>query len=202
MQILNKNALKNLSKTKYFNVVKFKDEKTQKFTTLILTLAALSILGLFAINPTLSTIIRLQKELDDNQLIEQKLSQKINNLTNLQRQYVELRDDLPIVYAAIPKTPEAPLLIAQIQSAAQNSDITLINVQTFQVEIEKPGVQKKYSSFSFSLTADGEYDNLMQFLDDLTNMERIVAVDIISITEQTGETNLQLTFKGRAFFNK
>lgn len=202
MQILNKNILKNKTLTKYFDVVNFKEERTQKFTTLVLTLAALSILGLFAINPTLSTIVRLQKELEDSKLVDQRLTEKINNLTLLQQEYVRLENDLPVVYAAIPQTPEAPLLIAQIQSAAEKSNVILINTQTFQVEIEKPGIQKKYSAFSFSLTADGQYQNLLQFLSTITNMERVVSVDIISITEKTGDVNQQLTFKGRAFFNK
>lgn len=202
MQILNKGAIKNLSKSKYFSAVDFKEEKTRKFTTLVLTIAALSILGLFAINPTLTTIVRLQKELEDNKLVDEKLAQKITNLSSLQRQYVELEKDIPAVYAAIPQTPEAPLLIAQIQAAASKTNISLINVQTFQVELEKPGIKKQYSSFSFSLTADGQYQNILQFLEVLTNMERVITVDIMSITEKTGETNLQLTFKGRAFFNK
>jgi len=202
MQILNKNIFKNKTLTKYFNIVDFKEERTQKFTTLVLTLAALSILGLFAINPTLSTIVRLQKELEDSKLVDLRLTEKINNLSSLSQEYTTLKLDLPIVFAAIPQTPEAPLLIAQIQAAAANSNVILINTQTFQVEIEKPGIEKRYSSFSFSLTADGQYQNLLQFLSTITNMERVVSVDIITITKKTGDTNLQLTFKGSAFFNK
>lgn len=202
MQILNKNTFKNKTLTKYFNLIDFKEERTRKFTTLVLTLAALTILGLFAINPTLSTIVKLQKELEDSKFVDDKLTLKINNLSALQREYAQLETDLPIIYAAIPQTPEAPLLIAQIQAAAAKSNVSLINTQTFQVEIEKPGIAKKFSSFSFSLTAEGQYQSLLQFLLLITNMERVVSVDIISITRKTGDSNLQLIFKGRAFFNR
>lgn len=202
MKILNKNSLKSLIKPGYFNLVDFKEERTQKFTTLILTLAALTVLGLFAINPTLSTIVRLQKELEDKTAVDNKLTQKINSLSSLQNEYTAMENDLPIIYAAIPQTPEAPLLIAQLQEAASRSNVELLNTQTFQVDVEKPGVTKRFSAYSFSLTADGQYQNLLQFLSTITNMERVISVDIISITRKTGETDLQLTFKGRAFFNR
>ena len=42
-----------------------RQEKTKKFTTIVLTLAASIILGLFAVNPTLSTVANLQKQIDE-----------------------------------------------------------------------------------------------------------------------------------------
>lgn len=211
MQILNKQSLRSgdlnkvfreITSVKYFNLINLKEERTQKFTTLILSLAALSILGLFAINPTISTIVKLQKEIEDSNFVDRKLIDKINNLSKLQQDYELLKTDLPIIFAAVPQNPEIPLLVAQVQAAASNANTTLINVQTFQVELEKPRIPKKFSSYSFSLTADGSYENLLKFLSSLTNMERVVGADIISVTRKAGGTNLQLTFKGRAFFNK
>lgn len=202
MRILNNKFFRDISKTKYFDFVDFKEERTKKFTTIILSLAALSILGLFAINPTISTIVKLQKEIEDSKFVDQKLVEKINNLSTLQQEYELLKADLPIIFTAVPTNPEIPLLVAQIQAAASNSNVVLINIQSFQVEIEKPKVPKKFSSYSFSLTADGSHSNLLNFLSIITNMERVIAVDIISITRKTGDANLQLTFKGRAFFNK
>lgn len=202
MKILNKITLNNLKVPNYFNFVDFKEERTRKFTTLVLTLISLTVLGLFAINPTISTITKLRREIDDSKAIDDKLTQKINNLSSLQNEYIALEDELPIIYAAIPQTPEAPLLIAQLQEAAAQTGVELLNTQTFQVDVEKPGVSKRFSAYSFSLTADGQYQNLLQFLSTITNMERVVSVDIISITRKTGETDLQLTFKGRAYFNR
>ena len=197
-----KKGFKEVVSVKYFNFIDFKEERTKKFTTLVLSLVALSILGLFAINPTISTIIKLQKEIEDSKFVDQKLVDKINNLTKLQQEYELLKTDLPIIFSAVPQNPEIPLLVAQVQAIAVKEGVNLINIQSFQVELEKPQVIKKFSSYSFSLTAEGSYDNLLRFLSTITNMERVVAVDIVSITRKTGDSNLQLTFKGRAFFNK
>ncbi len=180
----------------------FKEERVQKFTTLVLTLVALSFFGIFAINPTISTIVKLQKELADNNFVDQKLQQKISNLTTLQQKYTALQNDMPFILAAIPKTTQIPLLAAQIQSVAKNSNTDIQNFQTFQVEVENPTSKKTYSSFSFSLSAEGNYDNLSNFLQNISSMQRIVSIDILSLIKKTGGGGLLLTLKGRAFFNQ
>lgn len=197
----NKDSLKNI-RLRYLKFLPdFKAEKARKITTLIMTLASLSFFGLFAINPTLSTIAELNKELDDMRLVDQRLSDKINNLTVLQQKYTNLQADLPIIFTSIPKDPEVPLFVAQTQAVANSASVSLESLQTFEVEVNKNPNLKKYSSFSFALTADGNYNNLNNFLSNLSNMQRIVEVDIISLTRKTGSADLlQLTLKGKTFF--
>ncbi len=202
MKILSKNIFKILPVGKFDLLPDFKEERTQKFTTLVLTLVALSLFGLLAINPTLSTIAKLKKQVSDNNFVDQKLQQKINALTALSQKYTSLQNDLPIITAAIPKNPEIPLLVAQIQATSKNSNVSLNSLQTFQVEIEKPKIQKKFSSFSFAFSADGSYNDLLKFVSLVSNMERVVSVDILSLTKRTGSNLLELTFKGKAFFNQ
>lgn len=202
MKIINKDSFKN-TRIKYLQLLPdFKAEKTQKFTTLILTFFALSFFGLFAINPTLSTIAELNKQLEDNKIIDEKLAQKISNITTLQQKYVALQPDLPIIFASIPKSPEIPLFVAQIQATAVNSNTTLETLQTFPVDVNKNPAQRQFSSYSFALTADGNYNDLSNFLSGLSSMQRIVEIDIISLTRKSGVSNsLQLTLKGKTFFS-
>lgn len=210
MQILSKDFLKKLTKNvarerlgKYLESIDFSQERTQKFTTIVLTLIALSLFGLFAINPTISTIVKLRKEISDNKFIERQLQQKINNLSTLQEKYGLLQNDLPLILSAVPIKPEVPLLVALTQTAAKNSNVTLDSLQTSQVDLEKPGIAKKFSSFSFTLNADGTYNDLIKFITTITNIQRVVSLDSISITRKTGPTNLlQLNLKGRVFFSQ
>lgn len=202
MKIINKDSFKN-TRLKYLQLLPdFKAEKAQKFTTLILTFFALSFFGLFAINPTISTIAELNKQLEDNKVIDEKLAQKISNITTLQQKYTALQPDLPIIFASFPKMPEIPLFVAQIQAVAANSNITLETLQTFPIDVNKNPVQRQFSSYSFALTADGNYNDLSNFLSGLSSMQRIVEVDIISLTRKSGVSNsLQLTLKGKTFFS-
>ena len=183
----------------------FKQEKTQKYTSVILTLTASILLGIFALSPTLSTITSLQKQLEDDKFVEQKLSEKINNLSLLQQAYSSLEDDLPAVFNAIPEKSEIPLLAASIQGLANESNVKLSNFQTLPAEVsEKAILAKKFASYDFNLTAKGDYQNMLIFLDKLVNFQRVTTVGNIAIakTIEINITNLQLSIRGTAYFKK
>ncbi len=180
----------------------FKKEETQNYTTLILTLITLSFFAIFAINPTITTIVHLQKQLTDSQFVEQKLQEKITNLTKLQLQYELLKNDIPIVLDALPQMPKAPLLTAQIQGVAGKSNVSITQLQLFQVELTKNETKSgSYNSYAFSLGVEGTKDNLLQFLSTLINFQRIATIDSISMGKTKDPTLLQLSIRGQTYFN-
>jgi Tfp pilus assembly protein PilO len=185
---------------KYLELIPdLKQEKAQKYITIVLTLATAIILGLLAINPTFSTIANLRKQIDDNNFVEQKLQLKINNLSILQQKYNTIQADLPIVNDAIPTTTQIPLFIAAVQSIAKDSSLTLTSLQTSEVSLsESPTL--KYSSFDFTLTATGTYDNMLNLLSRVTNFQRAVALKNIILSTRNG--TLQLSLKGTVFFKQ
>jgi Tfp pilus assembly protein PilO len=205
MATLSKNLFRDIKKNKYFELLPdFKAEKTKKITTLILTLVALSFFGLFAISPTLSTIARLQKELEDNKFVDQQLQTKINNLSALQQKYSTIQGDLPFIYSSVPKSPEIPLLLAEIQGLTKQYNLKITSLQAFEAEVEKKQNDKKeYSSFMFGVSIDGSYDNIKNFINSIIKMQRIINVEVLSIGEKSGDTtDLQMHLKGTAFFKK
>jgi Tfp pilus assembly protein PilO len=201
------NILKTAKKEEYSKylvfVPNFKAEKTQKFTTIVLTLTASMVLLIFAVNPTLSTISNLQKQLEDNRFVERQLEQKINNLSVLQQKYSEVQQDLPIVYDAVPKDPRVVTLVSEVQGIAQDSGLILTNFQTFEIETSQKSIAgKKYSSYDFTASAEGSYENMKRFLDNLIGFQRIITINNMSITRQQtfGSSILQLSVKGTAYF--
>lgn len=201
--------LKTLKKDEYHKYLElmpdFKQEKTQKYITIVLTLLASIILGVFALGPTLSTIASLQKQLEDDKFVEQKLREKINNLSLLQQKYSSIQTDLPIVYDALPKISQIPLLTAQIQAVANDSSVKVTNFQTFQAEVSHTAVStKKFASYNFSVTVQGSYQNMTVFMDKLVSFQRIVTIENVSVTKVTGlnATDLRLAVKGNAYFKE
>src|SRR3989344_147063 len=150
---MKKDFFKHLPKSRYFEIVpKFQQERVQNYTTLVLTIIALIFFGLFAINPTISTITNLQRQLDDSRLVYQKLSEKRANLLTLQQAYTSLENDLPYLFAAIPEKPTLTLLIGQLQALAKDKNLTLSRIQTYQIELTKENdASLKYSSFAFAV---------------------------------------------------
>lgn len=202
--LLGKNVFSNLQKSKYWEMLpNLKEEKTKNFTTLILTLVALSFFGFFAISPTLSTIAQLRRQIGDNEFVNKKLEEKIQNLSLLQREYGLLEKDLPIVFAGVPQAPSAPLLVGQIQFLALQSSLAITRLQVFQVELSQKIDKNEPSSFAFSLEAQGTTPQLTNFLNSLLGFERIITLENISLAKSSDkEEVLKLDLKGRAYFKK
>jgi len=197
-------VFKNIKNSKYFELLPdFKNEIAQKFTSFVLTLVALSFLGLFAINPTLSTIARLRKELSDNKITDQQLQDKITNLAILQQKYNSLQNDIPSVLASVPNNPDVPLFLAQLQSVIDNTNLIITSLQSYQVETVNPkAANKKYSSYSFSFSGNGSYENISRFISTLLNMQRIISIENFSIGKSNQPGLLQLTLRGTVYFKE
>lgn len=190
---------------KYFPTLPYlTPERSQKFFGIVLTLCALSLFGFFAIKPTVSTILKLQKELADNLFVFNQLEIKIKNLTELRKLYFNLQQDLPTIENTITTQPDVHLLFAQIQSVAQASNITITKLQNFEVEIlrNKISAGKNYYSYSFSIAGTGSFENISGFISTLTSMERIINIDTFSINNVTDQNKESQGFniQGTAFF--
>lgn len=193
---------KNFSLYKNFLPL-LKQEKTQNFTTIALTFVTLSFFGLFAINPTITTIARLQKQLSDNQYVDQKLQEKIGALNSLQNQYTQLKDDIPIVLTALPIKPDAVLLTALLQGVAIKNHIIITRLQIFQVELTKIKNEKNmYNSFPFAIEIEGTKNNLTDFLSALVNFQRIASIDDISFGKTKTDTIFHMSLRGEAYFKQ
>src|SRR3989344_3532399 len=185
---------------KYFPTFPYlTSERSKKFFGIILTFFAF-----FAIKPTVSTILKLQKELSDSQFVFDQLEIKIKNLTTLRKQYSNLQDDLSIVTSVITIQPDVHLLFAQIQSIAQTSNIAIKKLQNSEVEVLRndKSVNKNYYSYSFTIGGSGSFENILRFVQMLTNMERAINIDTFSINNIADQKNDSLGFdiQGIAFF--
>lgn len=197
-----KNIFQNLYSSKYLqNLPDFKEKKTQAFTTLVLTLIAISVFTIFAISPTLSTIANLQKQQEDNSFVEKKLQEKLRNLVILQNQYNLIQRDIPFVFDAIPKQPNVPSFIGQLSALATQKQVQVSRLQSFPVELSKNIAPAKYGSFVFSIDVAGSYPNLLAYLDAITKFQRIITIDTISIYKGDEKIPvLHLQVRGKAYF--
>lgn len=201
---LPKSYFENLSASKYREYLKLlpsmEKENTRLFVTLALTFGALTFFGIFAINPTLTTIFELQKELEENQMVDQQLTSKINNLSQLQQQYNELESELPIIFEAIPETAEAPLLSAQVESLAAQYNITITTYRVAEVQLASNKQSSKTVSYTFTLQGQGQYQNMIAFSQALANISRIITVESMSIGRDGKANDLVLTLRGRQYY--
>ena len=202
-----KKILQNLTPQQYKEMLKLlpdmHKEKNRAITMLTFTFLALAILGLFAINPTLGTIFELRKQIDESEFIYEQLTTKMNALSNLQQQYSALSNDLPVVYDAMPKEAQAPLIVAQIQSLAQKANVTIKTLRVDKIALtEGNPTDQNALSFTLSLDAEGEYNALTTFASQLTQFSRIVTIESVSITKNQERNTLVLHVQSREYFKK
>ncbi len=205
MGLFNKKIVKNFTKERYMALVRshprLKEERTHIYIMLILTLISLSFLGIFAINPTLTTIFELNRKLKDSEFVSDTLKIKIANLSSLNTEYEALINTWPLVAYAVPEHPEAVKLFGQLQAIAEISNTTITDLRSSSLDLPKSNSKKtiipKSDSFVFNVTAKGSKDNLTQFANLVLNFDRIIRLESISYNNESQES---ITIQGRVFF--
>lgn len=202
MTLFNKLVFKDFAKARYLEIVKryprLQEEKTQMYLMLSLTFLSLSFLGIFAINPTLTTITELNKKLEDSKYANDSLKSKIANLSTLNTQYRTYNDFWPLLDNAIPYDPQVANVLGQIQSVAKDNNVSVFSLQSYDVELTKRSSNlQKESSFVFSVTVEGTEENLLNYLQAISAFNRTISIESISFIH---ENTQRLTVRARAFF--
>lgn len=193
------NALLRQAAMKVFPMLK--QERTQTFLIIILTLAAISMFGLFAINPTIVTIIQLKKQVADNKLVQNKLQQKITNLSILQGKYDQIQPALALVLAAVPSSPNITEFIGKVQGLAAKNNVKVIAIQSNPLTLT-PNQTGKAASVPFSFSVQGAHNNVVTFIGAFFSFDRIVTIDAISVNTTVTDqgTATQALIQGKAIF--
>lgn len=201
---LPKNYFENLSATKYREYLKLlpnvEHDHTHLFIMLALTFFALSFFGIFAINPTLTTIADLKKQVADNKQADADLTTKLANLSNLQQQYNVMAEDLDRIYAAVPKTADVPLLSAQIEGLAKKHKLTVTNFRVGEVQLVSTKKTGKTNSYVFTMQATGNYNDMLAFSNELANITRLVTIESMEIGRDSKTNAIVLTIRARQYF--
>lgn len=174
-------------------------KEASAYLYLILTFFTVSFFGFFVLKPAFSTITILQKQLTDSKNVYKALQAKISALQSLSQEYVTLEPNLPLVYQAIPVSSEIPLLTGQLQSLARENKLSLSQFSTYQIEYYPLSTQDKLYGYSFSLEVQGQQQDINDFLNKVTNFNRIISIDRVTTGKtETGQLNLSLS--GKAYF--
>lgn len=179
-----------------------KKEKSQKYLYIILSASASIFFLIFAIMPTITTITELIKQREDARFVHSKLSEKVRSLSNLSSEYQEIEEDIPLILDAVPQNPEAPTLVGQIRTIAIGSEVEITKIEILPV-ILSSGNASKSSMFVFDISGTTSFENSKTFLDNLTSMQRALAIKSIQITSSKKVNEaVDFVFKGEAYFKK
>ena len=189
--------------------------KHHVYSATVFSFLAVSLFGWYAIRPTVQTILYLRREIKDNEVVNQKLEEKISALVEAQANYQNVEPQLPVVNQTLPQNPNVIALIVQLRNLAIISGASLSGVQVPTVPILGQDAtssalttvkQAKLTDFPLSVTVSGLFPNIQSYLQGLISMRRIIAIDSFSVSKSkelsgtTGSNMLQLTLKLKGYY--
>jgi Tfp pilus assembly protein PilO len=179
-------------------LLKFYDKPIAKVSLeLVFTILAVVVFALFAIRPTIQTMGKLIKELEDKEALYQKLNQKVAALESVSSQYQLNQERLQILDEVIPPTPRFEEALTIIEKFASEGQLTIVSLQAKEVPKEPindvPFEQKSRVSRPIVLTVTGDYPAIRELIEKIQGVRRALIVDtvVFSVTEQRSRKVLQ-----------
>lgn len=172
----------------------------------IFSLIAMIVLLLFAIRPTISTVVELQKSIEDNKKVLATLTTKAQNLTEGKRNLDNMN---PVIIqkinSSLPDKPNITILIASLNQASGSvASISALQIQPITL-INNASLEQKNKTtigeINFSYNIQGSYQNLLTTLYNLNKAGRLINIDSINLSKQTqGVTSLSIN--GKSYYLK
>ncbi len=167
--------------------------RAQNYTAVIFSFLVISLFGLYAIRPTIQTILTLKREIQDKTEISQKMEEKIAALIEAQAAYSEVEGSLPLINQALPDSAEAIPLIIQLRNLANITGVELVAAQLPAVPLlgkeATPAAKSKIptaangkeQALDFSIGITGPYTSIQAFLAGIQEMRRIVTIKSLGV---------------------
>ena len=186
------------------------------YLELMLSLGTITIFAVFAIKPTILTILDLNNEIKGKENTIQKLDQKINDLKTASSLLQKESSSLIFIKQSVPSGPNVELIISQIEKLAQSNSVNLTSLSASDVFLKGSSASKKkisdlaplsggVSELPISFSATGTYQGLYQFLQSIENLRRPIKVDafIFNSSKTTDNSKIiTLTVSGRTPYEK
>lgn len=180
------------------------------YLELTLSIFTIIIFAIFAIKPTILTVIELNNEIKAKNLLVNELNQKIKNL-QLAGQILQTNaSDLIYLEQALPDTARPENLIKQFEILALESSIEIVGISSSDVTISgvngsknKPKTESSVAlsadELPFSISVKGDYLSLLNYLKKIESLRRPIKVDSIAFNSNTTDTGkiISLTLNGR-----
>jgi type IV pilus assembly protein PilO len=148
-------------------------------------------LGYFLlVGPKKGNIDNLQKEIVSTENKIESEKNTYQRLTEIKNRSAEFEARLAALQGKIPEEPELPSLIRNIQAAADvgtGAGLPWLSFAPGTVGSEQAGL----SSYTFSMSVGGFYDEVVDLIYRLESMQRAVAVTGVSLSTTTSILNME-----------
>lgn len=195
--------------SRYYTYIKpiAENKVVRSITPYIFGLITIMILIIFAIRPTVSTIINLQKNITDNKQVLQKLEEKAQNLIEGKKNYENLPPDIKLkINNFIPTKPSITSIISDLEDSSKSqASASALQIQPLTL-IDYKAQENNKTKFSlgevnFSYNVSGSFINLLKTLQNINSQSRLIQIDNAIINKQPSNPTV-LSITGKAYYLK
>ncbi len=191
---------------RYFTYIKpiTKMPIVKTYGSLVITLIGMLIFSLFAIKPTIETILVLQKKLADSNEVLTKVNQKAENLSLGKKNYDDMDPNVKkTVQAAIPDNANLGAVVSEIELSVKQNDATIsaLQIQPLVIEKKDPAVfVSQLDEVTFTVNIEGEYPGLLNILQAITKSPRIISINNLNFTSLNEGESLLMSISAKAYY--
>lgn len=173
-----------------------REPKKKAYTMLGLTLLSLVTFGSFAIRPSLVTIFRLNKQVEETKKANEQLAKKIQSLYQVQDQYKKAKKDLYLFDLSLPTKKDVPQLLEKLTLLSGKAHVTIKSIRFGKLQSDPRSKELQILPLDINLT--GNFIEVSEFLKLLENSLRqmdIKSIDFVSRSSREGvavEVHLRL----------
>lgn len=180
-----------------------KNRYVKAYSSVVFSLIAITFFSLFAIKPTFKTIIALQKNIEEQKQVLEKLTDKSKNLEIAIKNYKALDPQIKSkIETLVPNKPEAVSFAKDLTTIAKINQATVsgINFQPFEIinGAKLPTQESDLKELAFTFNLSGSYPSMLKTLDSLSNSSHLILLDTVSISK--GEKGLIMNVVGRTIY--
>lgn len=192
---------------RYFTYIEpvMKAPLIKTYGSLILTILTLSIFTIFAIKPTIETIIILQKKLADQQQILAAVNKKSQNLSLGSNNYKTLvaQGIKEKINSQVPNSAAIGELSKSLEDSAKvpQASISAIQYQTITISPATSSATPTLMEIPFIYNIEGTYSALLTVLQNLDTGSRLITINSLNFAKLE-EGNLLLSVSGKAYYLK
>lgn len=172
----------------HINAIRESKTKMSSYITFGVSLLISILLIIFALKPTISTIIKINKEIKQKQTISTQLKNKIDALANLDKEYKDSKEKFDTLEFVFPEEQAFTLFLSNMEPILSRNGFELSSINFDNYDGETYSLAPKVLAPSFmSISARGDYSNLLNLLKDLEQMPNYPVIEGISFADQKDE---------------
>ncbi|MBI4039779.1 type 4a pilus biogenesis protein PilO [Candidatus Daviesbacteria bacterium] len=192
--------------SRYYTFIKpvVENKLVRSFAPLIFSLITIAILAVFAIRPTVATILSLQKEINQDSLVLNQLQTKGKNLELGQKNYDALSQNTrQKIENYLPSQTGLTQLMQNLATTLpQTASASAIQIQPLTLSsTPAPGSKPSLGEVNFSYSVNGDFTQLQNILQQLTRLPRLASIVGVVFNKQ-GDAPTNMTVNAKAFFIK